>query len=528
MESDVFRIFCYYVDEHIFSKENLGSYVALVVDQSFIDDFCKENHTTEGALMHDVRKTLCCYCRDHLTIKGIIAIQLFAATKRANAEGYTAKNYYNRLSQVINWSINDLHHWMKENQEDVWLSLYEWCENNHFKITRCQPRIGTGRYVQFPIQQALRVFTDEDLLYIAKIFVDNNLYPGEDVTQTEFWKIINKRSLSNYYETRHANDVVSNSVCAEDYLLQIYNFYLRWNGKYKFREEVVHTNPAFNDVYGYLTEDLTTVELRGENLKLQRKFSLDAMKYSDIYLYFPFKWKGFLLFQRDDVYENRWREVRYIETTECDYTEESEKYGLALCFKNEIPFSLEYKMKGCEILFENKNIIIYKILRKSSTKDFFTEKRIYELYGGLKIGKNAYLQGALPILRLHKPSIVWIDGKMVEEGSISGDYSLNNLTIGSHYIKFPNIKRVMIDVVETSVSIQDWQDTYNKWNIKKKPAMWQNQNLDQGIVGLDFSFLSDLDTAIDESVTRRWAKAFVFGQFHDKENNVAINLIKEI
>lgn len=124
MESDVFRTFCYYVDEHIFSKENLGSYVALVVDQSFIDDFCKENHTTEGALMHDVRKTLCCYCRDHLTIKGIVAIQLFAATKRANAEGYTAKNYYNRLSQVINWSIDDLYRWMKENQEDVWLSLY--------------------------------------------------------------------------------------------------------------------------------------------------------------------------------------------------------------------------------------------------------------------------------------------------------------------------------------------------------------------------------------------------------------------
>lgn len=74
MESDVFRAFCYYVNERIFSKENLGSYVALVVDQSFVDDFCKENHTTEDALMHDVRKILCSYHRDHLTIKGIVAI----------------------------------------------------------------------------------------------------------------------------------------------------------------------------------------------------------------------------------------------------------------------------------------------------------------------------------------------------------------------------------------------------------------------------------------------------------------------
>lgn len=186
MESDVFRTFCYYVDEHIFSKENLGSYVALVVDQSFIDNFCKENHTTESALMHDVRKTLCCCYRDHLTIKGIVAIQLFAATKRANTDGLTVNNYRDRLSQVLNWDIDDLQKWMIAYQEDIWLSLYRWCDNNYYQITKCKPRTGKGRYVQFPVHQALRVFTDEDFLYIAKIFVDNNLYPGEDITQTEF------------------------------------------------------------------------------------------------------------------------------------------------------------------------------------------------------------------------------------------------------------------------------------------------------------------------------------------------------
>ena len=527
MGSDVFRKFCYYVDEHIFSKESLGSYVALVVDQSFVDDFCKENHTTEETLMCSARKTLWTCHRDHLAIKGIIAIQLFAATKRANKDGLTVGNYRDRLSQVLNWDINDLQQWMVAYQEDVWLSLYQWCDNNYFQITKCKPRTGKGRYVQFPVNQALRVFTEEDFLYIAKVFVDNDLYPGEDITQVEFWKIIKRESLFYYFETRHAKEVMGNSTSEEDYLSQIYNFYLRWNGKYKLREKVIRTDLLINSICVYLTEDLASLELRDENLKLLREFSLIGIKYSDIQLSFHFKRKGFLLFKKDDMYDDRWQEVRYIDAAKCDYSEESEMYGIAVCFKNEISFSLEYKMKGCEILLESRYIIVYKVKRHSLTEEFFTEKRTYELYGGFKVGKNAYLQGALPVLRLLKPSMVWIDGKVVGEGIINGDYSLNNLTLGCHYIKLPNIKRIMIDVVKISVNVLGWQDIYNKWKIEKVPAIWQNQKLDQGIVGLDFSIISDSDTTIDESVVRRWAKAFVLGQFHDNENNVAINLIKK-
>lgn len=526
MENDLFKIFCSYVDNHIFSRENMGSYVSLVVDQTFVDDFCKENHTTEEELMCEVRKTLWNFHRDHLTIKGIVAIQLFAATKRANKDGLTVGNYRDRLSQVLHWDINDLQQWMVVYQEDIWLSLYQWCDNNYFQITKCKLRTGKGRYVQFPVHQALRVFTDEDFLYIAKIFVDNNLYPGEDITQKEFWKVIKRRSLSNYLETRHAKEVIINSTSEEDYLSQIYNFYLRWSGKYKLREKVVHTDSLLNSVYIYLVEDLASIEFRDENLQLLRKISLDEMKFSDIQICFHFKRKGILLFKKDDVYDDRWQEVRYIDAAEYEYSEGSEKYGIAVCFKNEISFSLEYKMRHCEILLENRNIIVYKVKRRFSTEEFFTEKRIYELYGGFKIGRNTYLQGALPILRLFRPSMVWIDGRVVNEGGINGDYSLNNLMPGSHYIKLPNVKRIMIDVVEASVSALEWQNSYNKWNIGKQPAIWQSEKLDHGIVGLDFSSISDSEAAINECITRRWAKALVFGQFHEKENNIVINLIK--
>ena len=526
MQSDIFRTFCHYVDEHIFSKENMGSYVSFVVDQSFVDDFCKEHCTTENALMHSVRNSLWYYHHDHYTIKGIVAIQLFAASKRANSEGLTVKNYRDRLSQVVDWDINDLQRWMETYQENLWLSLYKWCDDNYYQITRCSPRTGTGRYVQFPVNQALRVFTEEDLLYIAECFVDNHLFPGEDITQREFWKIISRYSLYRYLKTNHANNVIHNSASDEDYLSQIYNYYLRWDGKYKSREKIDRADPQLNDTYAYLTDDLTTLELRDEDLKLLHGYPINNVRYSDLRNQLHFKRKGFLLFKKDDVYDNRWQEVRYIDANEEDYTEDSGMYGVAIGFKNFIDSKVEYKLKYCKVLWESKSLVVYKITRRSLTEDFFTEKRSYELFGGLKIGRNTYLKGATPILRLLKPSMVWIDGKAVKEDAVDGDYSLNYLEIGSHSIKLPNARKIKIDVVDSAVSIAEWQDNYNKWQIGKRPAIWQSEKLEQGIVGLDFSFIGESDFALNESTTKRWAKALAFGAYHREEKNIAIKLTK--
>lgn len=528
---DIFYTFCRYVDERIFSKENTGSYVALVVDQSFVDDFCRENHTTEDALMSSVRSNLWKYRHDELSIKGIVAIQLFAASKRANTDGLTVKNYRDRLSRVVGWDINDLQQWMESYQENIWLSLYQWCDSHYFQITKCKPRSGTGRYVQFPVNQALRVFNEEDLFYIARAFVDKHLYPGEDLSQVDFWRIISKHSITNYFQTRHAYDVVDNSVSEDDYYSQIYNYYLRWNGKYRFREKVVKSAPALAEVFAYLTDDLSTLELRNEHLKLLHSFSSEQMIYTNIEKRFSFKREGMLVFKKDDVYDNRWQEVRYIDADKTDYSKESGNYGIVVCFKNEVPSRWQHKLKVCEILFENKYVVIYKLIRRVLTEEFFREKRPYELAGGLKIGRNTYLNGATPILRLLKPSMVWIDGNVVDESAIDGDYSLNYLGAGSHFIKLIepisfNSYRIKFEVVDTSANIWGWQSNYNKWQIRKQPVLWHNTKLESGIVGLDFSSVCEKGLALDEEVTKRWAKALVFGEYHPNENNIAINLTR--
>ena len=68
--TEIFNKFCKHVDETIFSEENVGSYVAFVVDQSFVVDFCNVHSIKEIDLMKSVRCSL--YRRDLLSIKGIL------------------------------------------------------------------------------------------------------------------------------------------------------------------------------------------------------------------------------------------------------------------------------------------------------------------------------------------------------------------------------------------------------------------------------------------------------------------------
>ena len=117
MNIDLFNKFCNYVDNIFFSEENIGSYIAFVVDQSFINEFCSYNHISEKELMSSVKRNI--NKRDILSIKGIIAIQLYAASKRVSIDDITSKNYRYQLSQILDWDMNDLQTWMSNNQEEL-------------------------------------------------------------------------------------------------------------------------------------------------------------------------------------------------------------------------------------------------------------------------------------------------------------------------------------------------------------------------------------------------------------------------
>ena len=522
----LFSKFCQFIDERIFSEDNIGSSVAFVVDKALINEFCKRNGVDEHELMHAVRYNLYLYSRNITHIKGILAIQLYAASKRANSGGITVKNYRDRLSQVLlDWDMNDLQRWMEDHQELYWETFYDWCDSHFFFVAKCKRKTGAGRYVQYPIMQSQCVFTEEDLKYIACAFVDYDLLPGEDISETDFWRILDRYSLISYFKTRHSHEVRDNSRSDEDYKRQIFNYYLRWDGEYKlgYNSAVKRQTAKEADEFIYLTGDFSKLQFRNSNLKLTKEIDVSKLTYSHISRLFSFKHKGLILFKKDDIYDNYWQECRYLdENDEEDIKEE----GIALVFTNQCNHRIIYKS---ELLIKRyANISIYRVKYSYSTSDLYAEKRFYSLEGGLKIGRYSYLLGAGPSLVVTRKSRFWIDGKP-NDASKDETFDLSGLDTGTHSIRFPNYKRIEFEIVRHDALHPQWLDSYNKWNIDLEGSLWESVNIDNGIVGLDYTSIpQNIQSGLKGSVLNRWGMMHVFGTIQQNETNNVIKVLSKI
>ena len=522
----LFSKFCQFIDERIFSEDNIGSSVAFVVDKALINEFCKRNGVDEHELMHAVRYNLYSYSRNITHIKGILAIQLYAASKRANSGGITVKNYRDRLSQVLlDWDMNDLQRWMEDHQELYWETFYDWCDSHFFFVAKCKRKTGAGRYVQYPIMQSQCVFTEEDLKYIACAFVDYDLLPGEDISETDFWRVLDRYSLISYFKTRHSHEVRDNSRSDEDYKRQIFNYYLRWDGEYKlgYNSAVKRQTTKEADEFIYLTDDFSKLQFRNSNLKLTKEIDVSKLTYSHISRLFSFKHKGLILFKKDDIYDNYWQECRYLdENDEEDIKEE----GIALVFTNQCNHRIIYKS---ELLIKRyANISIYRVKYSYTTSDLYAEKRFYSLEGGLKIGRNSYLLGAGPSLVVTRKSRFWIDGKP-NDASKDETFDLSGLDTGTHSIRFPNYKRIEFEIVRHDALHPQWLDSYNKWNIDLEGSLWESVNIDNGIVGLDYTSIpQNIQSGLKGSVLNRWGMMHVFGTIQQNETNNVIKVLSKI
>ena len=510
--TSLFNKFCDYVDKTIFSEENMGGVVAFVVDKNYMERFCDIYETTERELMLAVKGSLwTSYLSPSLQqIKGILAIQLYAASKRANSNGITSVNYRDRLVQVLDWDIDLLQDWMVNNQDRYWKKLYDWCDKQGFIIAKSYPKYGAGRYVQYPTQQAERVFTEEELLYLACYFNDSKLSPGEDISEGSFWKVIDKYKLYKYANSPHARNILySNDYCKDGYT-QIYNYYLRWDGTYKSLIDYKKKTASARLDDLYMDGDFSHIEVRNEKFYITSRIDINELTINRLKGIYKFKREGFILFKQNDIYENYWEETRYLQ---------GEQEGIAIRF---IGHGRIY-VSGSPI-FRTSNIEIYKVSVNNAKSELYTEEKYYCLEGGLKVGRMQYVHGAAPLLRVNKETKFWIDGTANEA---KGDSSLFRLPleVGHHYIKFPNQPKLELTIVNPTVQDHIWSDKYFKWRINRKDESWESTNIDKGVVGLNFSSMIG---KISEQVSplSSWANYHVFGK-RLPSNNIIINLLKQ-
>ena len=525
--TQIFSTFCKFIDDRIFSEENMGSSLAFVVDKALINEFCKKNKVEERDLMISVRHSLYSYSRNIAHIKGVLAIQLYAASKRANSGGITVKNYRDRLSQVLlGWDMNDLQRWMEEHQEIYWETFYDWCDSHYFFVAKCKRKTGAGRYVQYPLMQSQCVFTEEDLKYIACAFVDYDLLPGEDLSEKDFWRNINRYQLLSYFRTRHSREVVDNSRTEDDFKRQIFNFYLRWDGEYKLGYNSTVKKQTIKEVgeFVYLTEDYSRLQFRNSNLKLTKELDVSKLTYAEMSRLFSFKHKGLILFKKDDIYDNYWQECRYLE--EDDGDDDNPEEGIALVFTKQC--SHRIISKPHLLIKRFANISIYRVEHSFSTSDLFTTKRFYHLDGGLKVGRYSYLFGAGPQLTITKKSRFWVDGRPMDS-SPDDTIDLSSLDTGLHSIRFPNYKRLEFEIVKHEACQPIWMEHYNKWDIEIEGSFWDSTKKESGIIGLDYSVIPQIDNRDLKGTTlQRWGMLHVFNIQQNSETNSAIKVLSKI
>lgn len=514
----IFYQFCTYVDEQIFPFENKGEVIAFIVDQTFIDDFCKEKHTTENELLADARSRRYSIARNAFLTKGMIALQVFAATKRANSDGITERNYRDRLDDLLFHDIGELQRWMSDYQDTMWKTFYDWCDANGFRVSRkCKPGYGTGRYVQYPLQEALRVFTTEALLNFARAFVDNHLTPEDDLSYNTFWDIISWRSLSRYIDSNNASRIYFNPSYTEDAQQQIYNFFLRWDGEYRIQNgSEAKKRVASSGNIVYLTADYDALEIREENGKLLSTFALTSLRYQALVNTknrIPIRRKGIFLFKWDDIYQI-WQE--------CHYLEEGES-GIVLVFPDETNWS--YSFRACPVLVTCPKLRIYRLSPDSTPHFLLTERKTCYLEGGLKVGRDTYLAGAAPFLVREQNEQVRIDKELID--GAENRINLRGLDIGEHVINVPGRKPIRFEIVAPFVHSPQWGANYQKWDIDAKKAAWGMAQIENGVSGMDFSpICREFINGDERTVSRAWAETFLGHSSH--RPNSALKTLQNI
>lgn len=534
MTESLFIKFCKYVDESIFPKEDRGESVAFIVDQAFIDDFCKKHSVSEDALLKDVKINLSRTSKEnHLHVKGILAIQLYAATKREDSEEISASNYRKRLCQILNMDIDqDLKPWMETNQDDFWAALYSWCRKNNFQIVEYRPSPGPWRYVQYPVQQAARVFTQKDLKTIAYYFVEKNLQPGEDISEHDFWNILQKISLPNYVKTsHHGRRLVENQDYLPDAYKQVYNFYLKWDGQYLDIRRNQYSRVQKEQYFLYLSEE-GHIDIRDKDMKLKKQIDWDDFSTSSIKPFYSFKRDKIILFHKNEDYEGYWEETRYLESRNEDgHTIFEDGIAVVVTDNDTIyRYSTMDPFPHLTPIYINRRIKIYRLQYSHNLAYLYAEKKFFELEGGLKVGRMQYLLGAAPILSMSKDSLFWIDGNEPPKKPVNGYLNLNFLSIGSHDIKFTGFKKIELTIVNPELNTPFWDVSYTRWlfSRKDKDIQWRADQVKEGIVGLDYSiFKIKNKTESDRDILTRWAQFHLTGKSITKEINTALKLLNK-
>lgn len=512
------KLFTKYVIKTFLTEDKKGEYVALVIDEQFMESAANELKLTLDKLIIGLRTEL--YSADYNTSLNldlaltIISLQLYAASKCETDEEYSANAYNPRLCEIMDCNSSSLWHWYQKNQEKIWTVFYKWCRNNNFSIQECRTRNYKNKYVQYPLELAKYLLNREDLKYVASIFNKYKLEPTENIFYSDFWRILDIRldfrGLTNHIQ-KVFDAVYKDTNCYDIVQSQIYNHYIIWDNKYIDPYKQRTERLSLKEKYKLHLSDKNKnykIDIRKDDGSRVNCFQIESISTQQIKNYYSFKRKGVIIFQMCDNGDlNYWDETRLIE--------DKNTSGIAILFNN----SLRNKFYEANVLFYSQDITLYKFKYNHLTKEFYSNgEKAYALLDGLKVSRNTYLLEGRPIWRIYNDCEYLVNGKA--HSITKGDHILD-LPVGEHILKFPKSRDIKITIIPPSKRTIEWPNKQT-WEVNKKNKIWGPSIIKTGIIGLNFGFYSK--TSNSKSALQTWIKLNQSKKIKPKSNTTSKQL----
>lgn len=527
-----YKEFNKYIYNHYFNEEKYGETIIIAVDESIIANFCSEYSVTPMELQCELANKFSGYGREWSlafekdneipSFFGLIAIQVYNAFLMRNEGYYTANAYRGRLADYLMIYDERLDYLFRCYQDDLWRELKTWAISNNFKIEIPDIGWGKGRYVQYPLSQA--ILNQEDLKKTPLLFKSIGLKPNELLTFIDFKRLVvnseNYENCSNHY-IRIRNKLEEQNK-GELLYYQLFDFYNNtWNGSYP--EETIktrnqsETKKRIDNSHLILNSELNLITIFQDDTPI-KEFSIEQKDiFKSINQFYKLPHDDILFFQKDETYED-FMEARFLETN---------SIFIIICKIFSNPYSFIGKLDSNYRNYSNSIYGIFEINTKENCSDHYfwksfysSGKRTYTFENGLKLSRKTWMFGAGPSIKFEKKTRAWINGKRLDFSCDESEFSLRDYPVGTYKLKVENLSPDNFEIKDPVSKI--CLDKMG-WQVNNKESCWKITVENYQISGLTAKFSKKGES----SGVRAWVAALTKKSDNERNSSIVINAIKQ-
>jgi hypothetical protein len=381
---------------------------------------------------------------------GMIALQVLCASRMERTDEYTENAYNLIFKEYINQNNIQLKY--KKYQDKIWMMAKSYIEEHlNYKTSIPDPKIGKGRFIQYPLSQVY--LNKNDLLKFSGLFHHYELKPNQAIRFDDLNIILNINNdfndVDKKFRTSHFDKIINRKIfqllIAQQ---QIHNEFLNWNGEWvnDSNKEKSPSKKLYCEHYGettfefYYYNQQKQYDVEKKNFKNELLENNIISKYTD---YIVLRIPEGIHYVFEDV-----RKVKIDEDVIIITLNDDSPIINDLANINILP--LDIGLTGCELYKFNMNS---DIAESSLGKKIISSCRnkLLELISGYRLLNNKFLKNHGPKYLIKEDLRIKINqtSKDLKCGEI---LDLSHKNIGEHTISIAKAHNFTIQICENYIN----------------------------------------------------------------------------